>query len=111
MDTWLKAKAEKLAQTAHQHLTDLEQSASQLTQGVLQHVESSAPFHHKDIEFSAGPLGFHLEGTLVVSVDESQQAGALGVEVGDRLVAVDGYEVPNFEPDDVEGEQRAKKTY
>jgi len=109
MDSWLKAKAEQLAQTAQQHLTDLEQSASQLTQGVLQHVESSAPSHHKDIEFGAGPLGFRLEGTLVVIVEESQQAGALGVEVGDRLVAVDGYEVPTFEPDDVEGEQRAKK--
>jgi len=109
MDTWLKAKAEKLAQTAQQHLNDLEQSASQLTQGVLQHVESSAPSHHKDIEFGAGPLGFRLEGTLVVTVDEGQQASTMGVEVGDRLVAVDGYEVPNFCPDDVEGEQRAKK--
>mmetsp|Transcript_124550 Transcript_124550/g.248469 ORF Transcript_124550/g.248469 Transcript_124550/m.248469 type:complete len:630 (+) Transcript_124550:159-2048(+) len=109
MDTWLKAKAEKLAQTAQQHLTDLEQSASQLTQGVLQHVESSVPSHHKEIEFGAGPLGFRLEGTLVVYVDDSQQACSLGVEVGDRLVAVDGYDVPNFGPDDLEGEQRAKK--
>uniref|UniRef100_A0A7S4VFB0 PDZ domain-containing protein n=1 Tax=Alexandrium monilatum TaxID=311494 RepID=A0A7S4VFB0_9DINO len=124
MDAWFKAKAEELAQAAQQHVSELQQSASQLqqsasqlTQGALEGAlqrtgvlsDDAGNSGHKDLQFGNGPLGFRLEGTLVVAVQEGQQAEALGLQVGDRLVAVDGYVVPVFEAGDLEGEQRAKR--
>lgn len=43
----------------------------------------------------------------MVSVQPSSQAERLGVEIGDRLVKIDGYEVPRYETDFEE--QRARK--
>lgn len=61
----------------------------------------------RDLEFRDGPLGFTLEGNLVVAVQPNSQAERLGVAIGDRLVRVDGYEVPDVESGGFE-EQRAR---
>jgi len=103
MDSWLKSKAEELAQAAQaaqHHVTGLQEK---LLQGI------STSEGKKDLEFEPGPLGFILEGALVVNVAEGSQAETLGVEVGDRLVEIAGYEVPYFTPGDVHEEQRANK--
>lgn len=42
-------------------------------------------------------LGFTLEGRLVVDVQANTQADRLGLAIGDRLLRVDGYEVPECE--------------
>eukprot|EP00927_Polykrikos_kofoidii_P044791 TRINITY_DN38675_c0_g1_i1.p1 TRINITY_DN38675_c0_g1~~TRINITY_DN38675_c0_g1_i1.p1 ORF type:complete len:585 (+),score=131.49 TRINITY_DN38675_c0_g1_i1:103-1857(+) len=102
MDSWLKAKAEELARVAQSQVDELQQSASKL-------VSTSARGQRKALEFGEGPLGFTLEGTLVVSVEAGSQASELGVEVGDRLLQIDGYNVPISPPGDVAGEQRANK--
>ena len=44
-----------------------------------------------------GVLGFTLEGRLVVDVQADTQADRLGLAIGDRLLRVDGYEVPECE--------------
>ncbi|CAJ1381014.1 unnamed protein product [Effrenium voratum] len=97
MDTWIKSKADQFAQAAHQHVSAVHQSASKLAEGVLDSVGGAPDDFRKDLEFREGPLGFTLEGDLVVAVAADSQAAQLGVEIGDRLVKVDGYEVPSYE--------------
>jgi len=48
----------------------------------------------REIEFEQGTLGFDLQGNVVKLVDADGQAATSGVSVGDRLVAVEGREVP-----------------
>lgn len=60
----------------------------------------------KDLIFRQGQLGFSLECMHVMSVDKERQAYRLGVEVGDRLIRVDGRNVPEFDPGDAAEEQR-----
>ncbi|CAE7194399.1 unnamed protein product [Symbiodinium necroappetens] len=105
METWLKSKADQLAQAAQDHVSAVQQSASKLA--VAFDPVGAPPDDVKDVEFRDGPLGFTLEGSLVVSVQPSSQAERLGVEIGDRLVKIDGYEVPRYETDFEE--QRARK--
>ncbi|CAE7700193.1 Abhd17b [Symbiodinium sp. CCMP2456] len=105
METWLKSKADQLAQAAQDHVSAVQQSASKLA--VAFDPVGALPDDLKDVEFRDGPLGFTLEGNLVVSVQPSSQAERLGVEIGDRLVKIDGYEVPRYETDFEE--QRARK--
>ncbi|CAE7191533.1 unnamed protein product [Symbiodinium natans] len=103
METWLKSKADQLAQAAQDHVSAVQQSASKL----VAFDAARASEDLKDLEFRDGPLGFTLEGSLVVAVQPSTQAERLGVEIGDRLVKIDGYEVPRYETDFEE--QRARK--
>ncbi|CAE7549005.1 Abhd17b [Symbiodinium sp. CCMP2592] len=105
METWLKSKADQLAQAAQDHVSAVQQSASKLA--VAFDPVGAPPDDLKDVEFRDGPLGFTLEGNLVVAVQPSSQAERLGVEIGDRLVKIDGYEVPRYETEFEE--QRARK--
>lgn len=102
MDAWLKAKAESLAQAAQQHVSALEQTLdptkAQKGNGVL-----------KELKFGQGPLGFAINGMHIVGVDTGTQAARLGIEVGDRLVMIDGRPVPDFEEDDEEGKRQAEE--
>lgn len=41
-----------------------------------------------------GPLGFELDGAMVSSIEPQGQADSLGLHLGDRLVAVEGDEIP-----------------
>lgn len=109
MDTWFKSKAEELAQAAQQQIGELQQKASKLSQDVLQDIEGENLSGNKDISFGDGPFGFHLEGTIVVSVQDGSQAAAGGVEIGDRLLDIAGYDVPTCKPGDLDGEERVNK--
>eukprot|EP00913_Durusdinium_trenchii_P003728 g3450.t1 len=104
---WIKSKADQLAQAAHQQVSAVQQSASKLAGDVLDSVRGPEADVRKDFEFREGPLGFTLEGNLVVAVEPHAQAERLGVAIGDRLVRVDGYEVPPCETGGFE-EQRAR---
>ncbi|CAK9056283.1 Reticulocyte-binding protein 2 homolog a [Durusdinium trenchii] len=107
---WIKSKADQLAQAAHQQVSAVQQSASKLAGDVLDSVrgpEADVRKAQGDFEFREGPLGFTLEGNLVVAVEPHAQAERLGVAIGDRLVRVDGYEVPPCETGGFE-EQRAR---
>jgi len=107
METWIKSKADQFAQAAHQQVNAVHQSASRLAEDVLQKVTHREDDGRRDVEFGDGPLGFTLEGNLVVAVQPNSQAERLGVAIGDRLVRVDGYEVPDVESGGFE-EQRAR---
>eukprot|EP00434_Breviolum_minutum_P041674 symbB.v1.2.037073.t1/scaffold5376.1/size27864/2 len=108
MESWIKSKADQLAQAAQQQVNAVHQSASRLAEDVLEKVRyGPEEDYRKDLEFRDGPLGFTLEGSLVVAVETNSQAERLGVAVGDRLVRVDGYEVPDVESGGFE-EQRAR---
>ncbi|CAL1172350.1 unnamed protein product [Cladocopium goreaui] len=107
METWIKSKADQFAQAAHQQVNAVHQSASRLAEDVLQKVTHREDDDRRDLEFRDGPLGFTLEGNLVVAVQPNSQAERLGVAIGDRLVRVDGYEVPDVESGGFE-EQRAR---
>eukprot|EP00931_Biecheleriopsis_adriatica_P063030 TRINITY_DN38110_c0_g1_i1.p1 TRINITY_DN38110_c0_g1~~TRINITY_DN38110_c0_g1_i1.p1 ORF type:complete len:557 (-),score=172.82 TRINITY_DN38110_c0_g1_i1:24-1655(-) len=102
-------KADELAQAAQQQVSELQQhasaSASKLNEAV-QFMSSSSAAAKKDLEFGSGPLGFVLEGALVVNVEDGSQAASRGVEVGDRLVAIDGFVLPRCKETDVAGTDR-----
>lgn len=105
MATWFKDfklqdLAQDIAQAAQQHVSDLQHKGSQLTDLLVTSVKANTA-SNKDCEFADGALGFKLEGSLVVEVEAGGQAELLGVEVGDRLVEIAGYEVPSCEPGDV----------
>lgn len=93
MNSWLKAAA-NLGDQVQKHATGLQQNASLLAEGVLQAVDATASGDVRELTFDAGPLGFVLDGMQVASVDPDGQAAKLGLQVGDRLAKVAGYEVP-----------------
>lgn len=106
MNSWLKAAA-NLGDQVQKHATGLQQNASLLAEGVLQAVDATAAGDVRELTFDAGPLGFVLDGMQVASVDPDGQAAMLGLQVGDRLTKVAGYEVPApAAPGDEAGERR-----
>lgn len=107
MGSWFKDQADKLARATQQHVSELQQSASQLAGGVFE--ISTNVGDPKNVEFADGPLGFRLEGTVVVGVEKDGQAAQLGVQVGDCLAAIGGNWLPEYEVGDVLGENEANK--
>jgi len=106
MDSWLKA-AGKLGDQVQKHATGLHKNASLLAEGVLQAVDVTASGDVRELVFEEGFLGFVLDGLQVASVDPDGQAAKLGLQVGDRLAKVAGYEVPvQAPPGDEAGERR-----
>lgn len=100
------------AKAAQDQVNELKQGAMELAEdlaGVTDSMVKRNAAGNKELEFGEGPLGFRLEGTMVVSIEMGSQAAQLGVEAGDRLCAVAGYAVPEFEPDDDDAEQKAMK--
>lgn len=63
----------------------------------------------RDVEFEDGTLGFQMEGSYVVFVEPESQACRLGIQVGDMLTRVAGYDVPCSKKGNFELEKRANK--
>mmetsp|Transcript_54431 Transcript_54431/g.100587 ORF Transcript_54431/g.100587 Transcript_54431/m.100587 type:complete len:712 (-) Transcript_54431:133-2268(-) len=83
----------KGATKALQRLSD---DISEMTENLTGGHPSEMPKRprRREVEFDQGTLGFDLQGNVVKLVDADGQAAAGGVGVGDRLVAVEGREVP-----------------
>lgn len=92
MDAWLKSAV---------------QQATKLSSELQELVEGTPDGGNREVEFSNGALGFELEGLRVSAVDRDGQAARLGVRVGDRLLAVAGYEVPMPKKWSEDSEKRA----
>lgn len=108
---FLEKAARAAAQAAQEQVNELKMGALELAEDLAGAAPTSSlnSSGHKEVEFRDGPLGFRLEGTMVVSVEPNSQASKLGVEAGDRIAMVAGYAVPDFDPDDEEGEEKAAK--
>mmetsp|Transcript_57781 Transcript_57781/g.161211 ORF Transcript_57781/g.161211 Transcript_57781/m.161211 type:complete len:656 (-) Transcript_57781:77-2044(-) len=110
MDTWLKAAQKKAAEVqaeVQKRADELQQNASLLAQQTSLLAQSDG---HRELTFQDGPLGFELDGAIVMFVAKDSQAAELGVQVGDRLVEVAGYAVPKpRSATDTAGERRARK--
>eukprot|EP00927_Polykrikos_kofoidii_P059403 TRINITY_DN54561_c0_g1_i1.p1 TRINITY_DN54561_c0_g1~~TRINITY_DN54561_c0_g1_i1.p1 ORF type:complete len:701 (-),score=156.40 TRINITY_DN54561_c0_g1_i1:176-2278(-) len=91
MTSWLKAAAQ-VADSVQKHAEKIQDSAFQMVEGAGL---ISADYH--DVTFDSGALGFGIEGLTVSSVDRGGQAERFGVQVGDVISAVDGFQVPKIE--------------
>lgn len=107
MDSFLKAaqkQAALLGEELQKHADNIQQNASLLGEPLF-----GASAGRSEYTFQDGPLGFVLDGTVVATVTPGGQAERHGVQVGDRLVCVDGYAVPlPRSATDVAGEKRAR---
>eukprot|EP00746_Dinoflagellata_sp_MGD_P006280 gnl/MRDRNA2_/MRDRNA2_112224_c0_seq1.p1 gnl/MRDRNA2_/MRDRNA2_112224_c0~~gnl/MRDRNA2_/MRDRNA2_112224_c0_seq1.p1 ORF type:complete len:996 (+),score=324.10 gnl/MRDRNA2_/MRDRNA2_112224_c0_seq1:82-3069(+) len=83
-------------------------------------IKQAAQHHTKEIQrddgtqvlsFAEGPLGFHLQGATVLSVEPEGQAAILGLNPGDVVVAVAGEDLPcaptDCEPNEADRRHRA----
>eukprot|EP00930_Biecheleria_cincta_P071557 TRINITY_DN59047_c0_g1_i1.p1 TRINITY_DN59047_c0_g1~~TRINITY_DN59047_c0_g1_i1.p1 ORF type:complete len:547 (-),score=125.65 TRINITY_DN59047_c0_g1_i1:250-1839(-) len=112
--SWFSKKAEELAQAAQLQVKELQESASKFSPADLAALAerqasqfiSTQDKSRKDLKFLDGPLGFSLDCGIVTDLEPGLQAALLGVEVGDRLVAVDGFEVPRCKDSDVAGQDK-----
>merc|ERR1719482_474351 len=96
MDKWLGSGAKLLDSSKLQNLFEAPTDAPVVSED-----------GKKELRFGQGPLGFEIDCMHVASVTKDSQAARVGVEVGDRLLKVDGRSVPEYEPDDIEGERLA----
>lgn len=96
MDSFLK-KAQQKAAKIGQHASTIAKDA--ITQARL---DSGNMSGGRELIFERGPFGFTLDVVTVDSVSPEGQAAKLGLLVGDRLLAVDGYVVPALRKDATE---------
>jgi len=110
MDSVLKA-AQK---AATQHAAKLQEHATKMQKNASQLIGVEGPSFGdgaRDYEFGKGPLGFTLKGMTVETVIPGSQAETLGLEVGDRIVAIATYAVPQPQSAaDVAGAEKAART-
>jgi len=118
MASWLgqlthaaQAAAQEAAKKAQDIASDLQQNAPALSQLFDELPGDEGVGATFDYFFEDGGLGFELEGARVVAIEPDGQAATLGVQLGDRLLAVAGETLPEppSECPAAEGELKLKR--